>query len=377
MQDIYRPGPDSDPGSAAKEPHYGPRDIVLVMDTSFLVRLANRDLWANSVWHGIQDRATADGREFDFFMSREVIAEYEKMLQENRRDEYGIPLVHHSLETMLGWQLTKIQIPLDHSASQAAQKAWQTYASMRHPPESHKVRSGPSAGDLSVTAWARTIASQGAHVIVASTDFRDVINPLIHDRKNLVDEELRITPMPPAPLQTEFVENLYGYQGNNGHLSPMIGHALTADLQEVKLHLGAATYVIFEKDVKSGDAIFDVAVEVVELANPKQADRLSAGKFYAIPVIKLPYSHLNVNVGIMMRYFARSNSRLLYRLMVVDSGDAMFFPVLVSPARTKSSAYNWYRPFHTTSDFLYHQTDSAYARKNFRPHTRAARSGSH
>lgn len=358
------------PQENGQERLYSPRDLVLVMDTSFLIQLSTRSIWAYNVWFGAQQQARDEGKKFQFFMSNGVIDEFERIRREERRDkEHGLPFVHQTLEQLLG-SFEGIPLSPGDSDYEAARRAWLRHVILRFSPQSHKVRRGINMVDLSVSAGAREIARQGAMVWLASYDFRDVIGPLRKDAQRITEEGLDITAVAPSPIEARCFENTI-HADRNGRLHPVLNRQVVADLQVAKLHRGAYTYVVFERGIQSGDATFDVAVGVVEFRDVRKVQipseyRSAVKNLFLIPAIRLD-SVVQRGVGDLMRgYFRRSNPNLPYRLLVVEN-QRPFFPLLISPSGKQDSWFRWYVSMQTTSDFLYHQTDSPWAKTHFRP----------
>lgn len=355
---------------------YGPRDLVLVMDTSFLIQLGQGNIWASNVWHGIKQKARNEGKHCGSFMPFAVMDEYNEMLATDRRDEYGLPFVHQTLEDVFWDTIEDIEVATSYSATSASEEAWRKHASLRFNPEGSRVRRGPNLPDLSVAAYARTIAEQGAQVYVASYDLKDVIGPLVHDAKRIADEGLMITPIGPSVIETGSF-NETRWQDQDGKLRPALNREVIADLQVAKLQPGTSTYVVFERNVHSGDATFDVGVGVAEFQGPRSVQvperyTENGGKFYLVRALRLHSRYDSGADRLIGSYFQRSKSHP-YRLLFVDE-QSKFSPLLMNPSKDPKYVYMQSPTFQTTTDFLHYQTDSAYARQHYRPNSRRAKS---
>lgn len=372
MSEKYKPKSESIlalENSTNKEWVYGPKDLVLVMDTSFLIQLDNRTLWSYNVWFKAKRKASEEGKKFDFFISRPVIDEYSQALEERRPDRYGLPLVSKTLEELLG-SLEDRRVRGSTLSYESASKAWVSYVSQRFNQQSNKVRNGANNADLSVTALSREIAGYGADVWVASYDFRDIIGPLKGDVQRISEQGLKITPIAPFKVEQEYFVGT-DYANKKGNLFPVLSREVVADLQVAKLHPYAFTYVIIERGVRSGDASLDVVVGVVEFKNLKEVKIPKEYKdgdkeLSLIPVVRINSLSRKEDQGIMRSYFRRSDDNLPYRLLVIEKENPLF-PILIFPSGSQDGWFTWQNLLQASADFLYHQTDSPYAQKHFRP----------
>lgn len=367
MQEIDKPGPTGitvgENGASQKE-IYSPNDLVVVLDTSFLVQLSNNTLWSYSTWFKAKREALQQRKKFRFFISNPVRFEFNRLLQERRVDNYGLPLVNQPLEELMG-SLQDIDIGKSDLSYKSAREAWTSNTSQRFNSQSSRVRRGPINADLSVAALAREIARYGADVWVASYDMKDVIGPLESDTQRLLEEGLKITPITSFKVEKASFAGT-DYVDKKGDLFPVLSREVIADLQAAKLHPGAFTYVIFERDVRSGDVSFDVAVGVVEFKNLKEVKipqeyRGGGKQLSLIPVVRLS---LPKDENFMRGYFRRSNSNVPYRLLVVKKEDPLF-PVLIFPSGSQDNWFKWQRSLQVRTDFLSRQTDSPYAQRHY------------
>lgn len=367
MKDVPQGIPESVVLNTPKEAPYGPDDVVLVLDTSFLLRLASRDLWAFNSWNKVRKIAKDRGKNFFFFMSQEVIQEYNGMHEEGRRDNLGLPLASQTLEELLG---TISDIPLTGEEEQfvKALEAWRQTFSLNPNFRNSKFGKGPGKSDLAVIAYARTIAGFGSEVFVGSCDFRDIILPLRNAEKEIDQDALDVIPLAPAPLQAEaFLGTIHEFEP--GQLKPVIDREVIADLHVARLRPVPHTYVVFESGVVSGNVIFDVAIQVVECANKEEITlpkglRKNGRNFYLLPALRMPAVY---DQGKRIRgALSRSSGALPYRLLVVEDNNPIY-PLLIQPSGKSDGWFRWYKPLHVSRDFLHHQTNSAFGQNQYEP----------
>lgn len=376
MKEVETPSEERVLKESREDELFNSGEIVLVMDTSFIIKLGQRNLWAYNVWTGIQKKAKEKEKQFSFFVSNEIIDEYDKLQSEKRYDEYGLPHAPKTLEDVVG-SMRELEFSPSSAADIASREAWRSFANLRMKAENYRVRRGPNDSDLSVTSYARTIAQQGVEVYVASYDIRDVIGPLVHDRKRIAEEGIAVNPIGPSEIEIESFDKT-DWKAKNGKLRPVINREVIADLQVAKLRPGVFTYVVFERNVHSGNATFDLVVGIEEFANPKRVQvpekyKDTGGKFSFIRALRLHSRHNSGAANLIRSYFQRSKSNMPYRLLLLEEEDP-FDPILIFPSGEGAGWYKWHRVFQTTTDFLNYQTDSAYAKRYYRPNRPNSRS---
>ena len=354
-----------DIGSLAKGSPFGPNDVVLLMDTSFLIAYSNANLWATYVRLKVQKIAQDKGKVFNYFINANNIEEYERFWKNRSANrDTNIPLAHSSLDELLN--ITgHIQFSSDEVAANLAVDAWNESYSGHSNLSNSTGRRGPGYADINLNETAIKIANLGSEVYVASYDFRDIIGPLRTKKKEFEQSGLSITPLPPDDIELKY------FEGTGRYLRAAITDDVRGRLQTVYDTENSFTFVIFERNikVKKGDAVFFAGVDITQLEDlnlilPKEASGIK-GNARGFPVVRVPsffngQSTVEILRGAWKRYVGMA-------LVVVDQENP-YFPLLVYPSDPTDPS--WYRPFSTTLDFLYHQTYSSYARDNFRPNHR-------
>ena len=87
---------------ARRDALYGERDVVLVTDTSFLVRFAKSDVWAYQALLVSQQVAKSEGGRWSWLASWEVVSKYNQFRLTRQRDDDGLLLAPCSIEDMFG-----------------------------------------------------------------------------------------------------------------------------------------------------------------------------------------------------------------------------------------------------------------------------------
>ncbi len=321
-----------------------PNDLVLVADTNFLVRLSRRDVWAYQALLMTQSIANQKGKRWLWRAPGEVMAKYNYFLANGTLDEnYKIPLAQCSLEELFGdfSGLSLIVAPVSIlSAKNAA----------------------PVSGreDISVITFADGLARQGVEVYLASYDIKDVIAGVKRWNKKHADRGLKIEPLPPSPVQLQyFVEKKL-------ELKELVTLDVLAQLQTAQTSSLSYPVVIFENGIRSGDAIFDAGVGVVqreyfiplEKQLPPKFDSIHSN-FRAVPVLKVEATD-SPSFAKKVREFARSHN--VSKLIVVEE-ETPYAPLMFSTFGPRQHVLT------AGLDFLYWQTGkiSAFAQANYKP----------
>ena len=357
---------------------YGPEDVILVMDTSFLTARSNAHLWATYAWLKAESIAKSTGRKFGFFIPNTVVNEYNGFFTNRTIDAAGMPFAHEALDELLG-KLADLTAPTNEDSFRLAFGIWREHYSKRFNPNNSKGRHGPSPEDLSVNDYAIAIAKNGAEVYVASADFRDVIDPLkvlieVQEAmrvQEVMGKKFNIEILPPVPIELKY------FEGSGKNIETIISDEVVVDLQMAKLHRSYPTFVVFEKRVVCGEAVFDVAVGVVEKADPgpvvlpPEYDCLGKN-FRLVPAVGVR----SIRDSGDLRYVQSRLSEAIrksgtdgVKLVVVQSEDP-WSPLTFFPPRSGYKGYFKVNAFRAPSNFLYHQTTSVYAKTYFVPNSK-------
>ena len=331
--------------SGPEEVKHTPNDLVLVTDTSFLTRLSNRNIWAYQTLLMTQNIAKEKGKRWLWRAPKEVMDKYNAFLASGRVDDYGIPVAQCSLEELFG-EFTNLSFHI--SAASASEAA--------------RIAPGKLVGreDLSLLTFASGLMNQGVEVYVASYDIKDVIVSVRLWNKKFVNDRQPMTPLPPSRIITEY------FREAKLEFRVVVTGDVIRQLQSAKSSQLSYPIVIFEKGIRSGDAVFDAGVGVVEkqyfrpLQLPPQFNSISEN-YRAIPVLRvksLKEQSVAKEIGATAKQFN------VTQLLVVED-TSPYSPSLVSTFAIKSPAHI----FRADPDFLYWQTNktSAFAQANYMP----------
>lgn len=353
------------------EPLFGHRDLVLVTDSSFLKAFDNGHLWAQHEWLRAKYDALTSSKEFKFHVPSHIIDEYNASLNGKRRDSTGLPFARGTIEDLLG-ERTHPQFSLKSltPAMALAEEAWRKSYMAAVVDENPGVkigklrralRHGPTLPDLSVLASAIILAELGAVVYVVSSDLKDVIKPL-----SFLKKAPNITPRPPSPVELKY------FKGSGKWLEAVLTEEVVSDLHWAVESENSFPVVVFETNVRSGDAVFDVGVgvEQQQYGRPVQlpakyecimgehvdGNRIVGGKHRIVPVVRVQ------RVSYVER-LAEAFKRHPGQQLLVFTYERPYEPLLVKPSNPLDPI--WYEPFMVGRYFLSQRTNSLFAMVNF------------
>ncbi len=335
-----------------------PKGITVVVDTSFLKALSNRHLWAYQAILRLESAAHSQGIKWEWHVPSMVLHQYNRLLQEQTLEE-GTKnrLALHSIEDLLNAPRS-VELLLDASTQGLARTIWKDSPEGRRQAISQHPREAGRA-DLSIIESALGIAQNGAQVYVASSDFKDVIRPLEHSAKFKW-----ITPLAPSEIDLKY----WRVGGQELPIKATLTGRAISDLQGMEESSLSYYIVVFEKNVRSGNATFDAGVGVVK-------------KNYDFTPFELPgeYSSIGENYRLLRAVKVKSlkdeksKKKIAYAIhdfglseLVVVEEIQPYFPTLVTVGSryVKSDNLPLYR---TDLDFLYWQTRSEFAKATHKP----------
>ena len=213
-------------------------------------------------------------------------------------------------------------------------------------------RTPPGSEDISVLVFANGVARQGAEVYVASYDFNGVLAPARDLGRKLKPAGFSIAPLPPSEIETKY------FRDAGLDLRVVMSNRAISQLQKAAPPTNSSyPVIVFETGVKSGNAVFDAGVGVVRkeyfipLSLPPEYAAI-AGNFKAVPVIKVSSLGDSSAVKQLKSSFRQFGTT---RLAVTEES-APYSPLIVSTYGAKPNYI-----FRADLDFLFHQTDSAFA----------------
>lgn len=342
-------------------------DIVLVCDTNFLVGLSQKSIWPYSVLRRMMCAAEEKSKGWTAVIPRDVMDEYDRFWEQGVIDkELGIPIARKSSSEMFRSSESAI-ISVNDGIYRAAKHIWK-YSPTRQRQAAHTgksvsqtsrfERTTPGKADLRVTAYTLGIAVQGADVYVASSDNKDLIKPLQDFAPEIEQLRLRITILPPSPLQQEYLRS------GDIVLEAVVTNNVISGLQQIKKSAFGYPVVIFEKRVKSGDVTLDAGVGVTFKQNFKEFKLPSefasiTEKHYVTPVLHVRSLRTEAD-GVKLMRSAKEHKNAS-RLVVIDQSTP-FYPFLLQPRNINDPTSD---VFVAPLDFLYHQTDSLFAHETY------------
>ncbi len=344
-------------------------DTVLVCDTNFLVAVSQKSIWSYSVLTRMKRIAEEKGKGWTAVIPRQVTDEYDRLWEHGVIDEeLGILIARKSSSDLFKSSESAI-IHLDDGLYRAAEHMWK-HSPTRQRQAAHTgqsvsqmrrfERTTPGKADLGVTAYALGIAVQGADVYIASSDNKDLIKPLQDFAVEIEQHGLKITVLPPSPLQYEYLRS------GDIVLEAVVTNNVISELQQVKKSGIGYPVLIFEKGVKSGDVTFDAGVGVAfkqyfrEFKLPSEFTSISENHS-VMPVLHARSLRTEAD-GVKLTRDAREHPRS-YQLVVID-GSTPYYPYLLQPHNSNNTISE---VFVAPLDFLYYQTDSLFARKAYVP----------
>lgn len=243
---------------------YGPGDAVLLTDTGFLFGFPNFHLWAWQAFLEFTQVAKSVGKRIGLCTPLLVAEQYERNHNKRTLDEFGIPLALVPYDGVFGAGV-HARLPDGSHMLEEAMAVWKGWKEKRVQfaaargdrllAEDIEKRRSAGIVDLGLIAQAIKIAETGAGVYVASSDFKDVINPLVNRFDEFRRKGLGITVLPPSDINPAYFSADF-----------KLGGTVTGEvLKELQAATPSQHYtlVLFEK-VRSGSAEFLAGVGVVQ-----------------------------------------------------------------------------------------------------------------
>jgi hypothetical protein len=345
---------------------YTADEVVLVVDTSFLIGLSNLHLWAYDALQKVDHIAKSSNRSWEWYIPLKVNSQYYRLLEEKVKEvTTKLPFANRSIDDLIS--TTEFIISTERYSTEQVQEIWKKSI------EDRKVKvidpESPGEVDLDLIGSAIGIAQSGADVYVASSDFKDTINPLKDDAELLHKQGLRITPLAPANID---------FKHWDPRIKPLLRSTVTAevirDLQDMNSTSSSYPVVIFEKNVKSGDAFFDAGIGVAEKMYLRPLELSGAydcidKNYYALPAIQVKSLNNQTDVMGLVR-FSKGLNQL--RMVVTDKEHPhVSYVVDVMRGKTRGNAKSLLispnLTFRTDLSFLYWDSDCKFAKVNYKP----------
>jgi len=349
------------------EKTYSERDVVLIPDTSLLIGLGGNHAWALNTYLKINRIANERNTVTELFVTPETSAQYYRFWRDNVIDEEsGWPLAPHNLEDIIRDPTYGITSTEEHK--NIAFNIWDSRPEVYKGDGHTRLRGTyksqqdtPGRVDLSILEAAVAIADCGADVYVASSDIKDITGPLNNMQGQLKNEGKRITPLSPVGLDIRV------FKEAGLDFTVLVTAEVVNELRTVQQSVISYPVVIFERDVRCGNATFDVGVGVVykeyfkSLKLPQRYSSIVDSKrYYQIPVIK-------VDLGSVRDEKKRSKNFAsdvgTDNLLVVPS-NKLALPGVTRSARTQSLLTPTFR---ADLSYLYHHSSSLFADANYVP----------
>jgi hypothetical protein len=345
-----------------------PEQVVLVGDTSFWRRLSHDHPWAVQVRIMLIHEGALAG-DLLFCTPTSVMREHDEQIARNQLDNFGIPLWHKDLGTMLG-EFSGIATVKQSSIDMAAEMWRKGSKAARQGSRAWQLQSMPGYGDLDVRAMAISLAQQeGVQVYVASYDIKDVIAPLRRQSTTFRKNGWRITPLGPESLQLKYFEMAgISFKG-------LVTGDVVAKLQNTLSTATYQDYVIFEKNVQSGNMSFEAGVGVVRntygrpFELPEEFESISES-FSRVPVVRIKsLEEIKSNTAALKRITGKLREFNSLSLVVVDESKP-YFPFFMEGPRSGHSISPLLR---ADIDFFHYQTNSVFGRETYKPPMRRRR----
>lgn len=340
---------------------YSPEDIIVVVDTSFLIALSNRHVWAYQSILMLESIANSRGAKWIWRAPLAVIEEYDRFFLEGTlEEETKIRLAPLSIDEILGSH-RKMGFSFEHYTSELSRETCKDSPEGRKQARRRRPRDGGKA-DVKVIEFAIGIAQSGADVYVASSDFKDIIRPLANKAQFFADSCWRITPVYPSEIDLQYWKVL----DQEITIKAALTGAAISDLQGIE-ESGSFYYaVVFEKNVQSGNATFDVGVGIAKKEYfkpfnlPEEYSSIS-GNYRLVPVVKVKSLQGEEGRKKVAQAFKGFNTS---QLVVVEERQPPT-PKLVTVSRyAKNVALPLYR---ADLYFLYWQANSEFAKSTYHP----------
>ncbi|MEK6949011.1 MAG: hypothetical protein AABX34_02235 [Nanoarchaeota archaeon] len=356
-------------------PKHDPKDALLIPDANFLFDLENNHLWAVNGYAKAKLLAEAHGKSLRWRIPRPIMFQYEKAKEEGRKDGLGIPLVHGSLDKLMP---TKgfVYSTFDSSIADLTGIILSFNPRLESNDELHQQRIileglekkvAPGLADVWVIFATLGYASQNTEVYVASRDYKDITNRLIEWSEIFGLANLDINIIHRSPVEMKYRGMLNGKPMEL--ISTLAGEVIKwlLEFKETSYHYPV---VIFEKDVKSGDATFDVGVGVAvkrmyktfELPEEYDAIKDNYKTVPALLVSGFP-GRRDRDWRKIRDLAAATNAREVFVLDVEKPAEPMMFI-------RKGSGLLQLGQYRTDLGFLYYNSSSKFAQANYVPFNR-------
>jgi len=249
-------------------PRHDPRDALLIPDANFLFDLENNQLWAVNSYSKAKLMAKEHDKSLRFRIPLAIMNQYERAKEEGRKDEVGIALVHGIFDLLIP-ERELMYTEFDRSAFALTEIILSYDPQLKKDEESGKSRIdlkelenkvAPGYADEVVILSAIGYAIQDTKVYIASRDYKDVTNRLLKWSEVFGIANLDINILHRSPIEMKYARDL---DGEPMTLKATFTGEVIKNLMDAEQRSDSYPVVIFEKDVRSGDATFDVGVGVV------------------------------------------------------------------------------------------------------------------
>lgn len=342
---------------------YGPEDIILVVDTSFLSALSNRHLWAYQSILMLERIASSRNAKWGWRAPIRISEQYNKFFLEGTLEEgTNNRLAPLSINEILGAN-EKMEFSFEHYTPELSREIWKDSHEGRKQankhPNSRKRRKAGNA-DLDVIMFALGIAQSGADVYVASSDFKDVIRPLSSKAQYFADRGWRITLLYPSQIDLQY----WSLRGQELPVKATLTGKVISDMQDIEESSSSHHVVIFEKNVHSGNATFDTGVGIAKKEYFRQFNLPEeyspiCENYRLIPAVKVGSLRDEKD----RKKVAQASKRLnALQLIVIEESQPQ------SPTLIIASRYIRNLPLYRADlDFLYWQSNSEFAKSAYTP----------
>ena len=342
---------------------YTEGDNVFVVDTSFLTTLSNSHVWAlNALGYANFISQTRHGV---IIVPTRVEDQHNRFFTDGVTDEFGIPLAYQPSQSLIpDYRLGAMYLP--SPVSDFSKHIWEQslegrkrFEQRRSNPEG--VSPGPGQADIDVISYALNISRQGADVYVISSDFKDVITPIRAQHDVLKELGLRVTAVPPSPLNSQYSMD------KKPKIEATVTGEVIKQLQDVKSTGSYYTLVIFERGVTSGDVTFDVGVGVVikeyfrEIVLPEQFNCIR-DRIDMVPVVRVGSGHEKDLKSLTQatRQF-KSSTRF-----VAINQEFPYFPRLFDAGLLYIGKWKDERLWRSDLNYLFYNSNSVFAKENYK-----------
>lgn len=356
-------------------PRHDSRDALLIPDANFLFDLENNHLWAVNGYAKAKLLAEAHGKPLRWRIPRPIMSQYEKAKEEGRKDDFGIPLVHGSLDELMP---TKdfMYSQFDSSVADLTGIILSFNPKLESDDESHQQRIileklgkrvAPGYADEWVIFATLGYASQNTEVYVASRDYKDITNRLIEWSEIFGFANFGINIIHRSPVEMEYMRMLNG--------TPMALRAtFTGEviqwLLEFKETSNYYPVVIFKKDVNSGDATFDVGVGVAmkrmykTFELPEEYDSIKDNYKTAPALVVSGFPGKRDRDWRRIRDLAAATNAREVAVLDIEK------PAMPMIVIRKGSGFLRLEQYRTDLGFLYYNSSSKFAQANYVPFNR-------